>query len=111
MRSTHEIIPKPIPLPNPEPHPRSNRRSLRKLRTAVVECRRQRLKRRRRRSRVVELHRSIHAVSRASGEPWHRANVAMLVADCASEALTTEDELRRERSGVQCEAQASLSAL
>ena len=35
----------------------------------------------------------------------------MLVADCASEALTTEDELRRERSGVQCEAQASLSAL
>ena len=34
-----------------------------------------------------------------------------LVADCASEALTTEDELRRERSGVQCEAQASLSAL
>ena len=96
-----EIIPKPIPLPNPEPHPRSNRRSLRKLRTAVVECRRQRLKRRRRRSRVVELHRSIHAVSRASGEPWHRAKAAMLVADCASEALTTEDELRRERSGVQ----------
>ena len=106
-----EIIPKPIPLPNPEPHPRSNRRSLRKLRTAVVECRRQRLKRRRRRSRVVELHRSIHAVSRASGEPWHRAKAAMLVADCASEALTTEDERRRERSGVQCEAQASLSAL
>ena len=35
----------------------------------------------------------------------------MLVADCASEALTTEDELRRERSGVQCEARASLSAL
>ena len=35
----------------------------------------------------------------------------MLVADCASEALTTEDELRRERSGVQCEAQAGLSAL
>ena len=35
----------------------------------------------------------------------------MLVADCASEALTTEDELRRERSGVQCEAQASLSVL
>ena len=35
----------------------------------------------------------------------------MLVADCASDALTTEDELRRERSGVQCEAQASLSAL
>ena len=100
-----------LPLPNPEPHPRSNRRSLRKLRTAVVECRRQRLKRRRRRSRVVELHRSIHAVSRASGEPWHRAKAAMLVADCASEALTTEDELRRERSGVQCEAQASLSAL
>ena len=66
---------------------------------------------RRRRSRVVELHRSIHAVSRASGEPWHRAKAAMLVADCASEALTTEDELRRERSGVQCEAQASLSAL
>ena len=111
VRSTHEIIPKPIPLPNPEPHPRSNRRSLRKLRTAVVECRRQRLNRRRRRSRVVELHRSIHAVSRASGEPWHRAKAAMLVADCASEALTTEDELRRERSGVQCEAQASLSAL
>ena len=54
---------------------------------------------------------SIHAVSRASGEPWHRAKAAMLVADCASEALTTEDELRRERSGVQCEAQASLSAL
>ena len=90
-----EIIPKPIPLPNPEPHPRSNRRSLRKLRTAVVERRRQRLKRRRRRSRVVELHRSIHAVS--SGEPWHRGKAAMLVADCASEALTTEDELRRER--------------
>ena len=43
MRSTHEIIPKPIPLPNPEPHPRSNRRSLRKLRTAVVKRRRQRL--------------------------------------------------------------------
>ena len=105
-----EIIPKPIPLPNPEPHPRSNRRSLRKLRTAVVECRRQRLKRRRRRSRVVELHRSIHAVSRASGEPWHRAKAAMLVADCASEALTTEDELRRERSGVQCEAQATRPA-
>ena len=60
---------------------------------------------------MVELHRSIHAVSRASGEPWHRAKAAMLVADCASEALTTEDELRRERSGVQCEAQASLSAL
>ena len=59
---------------------------------------------------MVELHRSIHAVSRASGEPWHRAKAAMLVADCASEALTTEDELRRERSGVQCEAQASLSA-
>ena len=53
---------------------------------------------------MVELHRSIHAVSRASGEPWHRAKAAMLVADCASEALTTEDELRRERSGVQCEA-------
>ena len=50
-------------------------------------------------------------MSRANGEPWHRANAAMLVADCASEALTTEDELRRERSGVQCEAQASLSAL
>ena len=50
---------------------------------------------------MVELHRSIHAVSRASGEPWHRAKAAMLVADCASEALTTEDELRRERSGVQ----------
>ena len=80
VRSTHEIIPKPIPLPNPEPHPRSNRRSLRKLRTAVVERRRQRLKRRRRRSRVVVLHRSIHAVSRANGEPWHRAKAAMLVA-------------------------------
>ena len=52
---------------------------------------------------MVELHRSIHAVS--------RAKAAMLVADCAREALTTEDELRRERSGVQCEAQASLSAL
>ena len=58
---------------------------------------------------MVELHRSIHAVS--SGEPWHRRLAAMLVADCASEALTTEDELRRGRSGVQCEAQASLSAL
>ena len=58
---------------------------------------------------MVELHRSIHAVS--SGEPWHRGKAAMLVADCASEALTTEDELLRERSGVQCEAQASLSAL
>ena len=40
-----------------------------------------------------------------------RGKAAMLVADRASEALTTEDELRRERSGVQCEAQASLSAL
>ena len=58
---------------------------------------------------MVVLRRSIHAVS--SGEPWHRGKAAMLVADCASEALTTEDELRRERSGVQCEAQASLSAL
>ena len=47
-------------------------------------------------------------MSRASGEPWHRAKAAMLVADCTSEALTTKDELRRERSGVQCEAQASL---
>ena len=50
-------------------------------------------------------------MSRANGEPLHRAKAAMLVADCASEALTTEDELRRERSRVQCEAQASLSAL
>ena len=35
---------------------------------------------------MVELHRSIHAVSRASGEPWHRAKAAMLVANAASEA-------------------------
>ena len=164
MRSTHEIIPKPIPLPNPEPHPRSNRRSLRKLRTAVVKRRRQRLKRRRRRSRAVVLRgpstlaslgiaprrrcslrteraklarptqdglcREVAMARRAAGEggvwagcplPPRRLNqcanrlargkAAMLVADRASEALTTEDELRRERSGVQCEAQASLSAL
>ena len=152
MRSTHEIIPKPIPLPNPEPHPRSNRRSLRKLRTAVVKRRRQRLKRRRRRSRAVVLRgpstlaslgiaprrrcslRTERAklarptqdglcreVAMACPLPPRRLNqcanrlargkAAMLVADRASEALTTEDELRRERRGVQCEAQASLSAL
>ena len=45
---------------------------------------------------MVELHRSIHAVSRASGEPWHRAKAAMLVADCASEALTTDATLKEE---------------
>ena len=55
---------------------------------------------------MIVLRRSIHA-----GEPWHRGKAAMLVADCASEALTTEDGLLRERSGVQYEAQASLSAL
>ena len=89
-------------------YPRSSLRSLRKLRTAVGERRRQRLKRRRRRSRVVVLRRSIHPRWLASLGIAARRRCSWRT---VSEALTTEDGLLRERSGVQCEAQASLSAL